>query len=42
MKKTGLTLGKYAPLHQGHQHVIETALQEVDELRLLLTPVTLP
>ena len=48
MKKTGLTLGKYAPLHQGHQHVIETALQEVDELIVVIydspevTPVPLP
>lgn len=28
----GLTLGKFAPLHRGHQHLIETALAEVDEL----------
>ena len=28
---TGLTLGKYAPLHRGHQLVIETALAEMDE-----------
>jgi HTH-type transcriptional regulator, transcriptional repressor of NAD biosynthesis genes len=28
----GLTLGKYAPFHCGHQLVIETALREVDEL----------
>lgn len=28
----GLTLGKYAPFHRGHQLVIETALGEVDEL----------
>lgn len=32
----GLTLGKYAPLHRGHQHVIETALGEVDELIVLV------
>jgi cytidyltransferase-like protein len=30
--KTGLTLGKYAPLHKGHQYVIETALREMDKL----------
>ena len=28
----GLTLGKYAPLHKGHQFVIETALREMDEV----------
>ncbi len=32
MKKVGLTLGKYAPFHKGHQYVIETALKEVDDL----------
>jgi HTH-type transcriptional repressor of NAD biosynthesis genes len=32
MKKTGLTLGKFAPLHKGHQFMIETALGEVAEL----------
>lgn len=36
MKKIGLTLGKYAPLHAGHQYVFETALQEVDELYVLI------
>ena len=46
MKKIGLTLGKYAPLHAGHQHVFETALQEVDELYVLIyqssvTPIPL-
>jgi HTH-type transcriptional regulator, transcriptional repressor of NAD biosynthesis genes len=35
-KKTGLTLGKYAPLHKGHQYVFETALEEVDELIVLI------
>lgn len=44
----GLTLGKYAPLHAGHQLVIETALAEVDELTVIIydspevTPVPLP
>jgi NadR type nicotinamide-nucleotide adenylyltransferase len=28
----GLTIGKYAPLHAGHQRVIETALAEMDEV----------
>ena len=32
----GLTLGKYAPLHKGHQLVIKTALAEVDELVVLI------
>lgn len=36
MKKIGLTLGKYAPFHKGHQYVIETALKEVDELFVLI------
>jgi HTH-type transcriptional regulator, transcriptional repressor of NAD biosynthesis genes len=35
-KKTGLTLGKFAPLHKGHQYMIETALQEMDELIILI------
>jgi HTH-type transcriptional regulator, transcriptional repressor of NAD biosynthesis genes len=30
--KRGLTLGKFAPLHKGHQFVIETALRETDEV----------
>lgn len=36
MSSCGLTLGKYAPFHKGHQHVIETALGEVDELIVLI------
>lgn len=37
MQKThGLTLGKYAPLHRGHQLVIETALAEVDALTVII------
>jgi NadR type nicotinamide-nucleotide adenylyltransferase len=32
----GLTLGKFAPLHRGHQLVVETALAEVDELVVLV------
>ena len=30
--KRGLTLGKFAPLHNGHQLVLETALGEMDEV----------
>lgn len=36
MKKTGLTIGKFAPLHKGHQYLIETALIEVDTLYILI------
>jgi NadR type nicotinamide-nucleotide adenylyltransferase len=32
----GLTLGKFAPLHRGHQLVIETALAEVDHLIVIV------
>lgn len=32
----GLTLGKFAPFHKGHQLVVETALAEVDELIVLV------
>ncbi|NTW00924.1 MAG: AAA family ATPase [Oscillochloris sp.] len=32
----GLTLGKFAPLHCGHQYMIETALAEVDELLIVI------
>jgi HTH-type transcriptional repressor of NAD biosynthesis genes len=32
MMSRGLTLGKFAPLHQGHQDLIGTAIGEVDEL----------
>ncbi|HQQ62974.1 MAG TPA: AAA family ATPase [Pseudomonadales bacterium] len=36
MKTCGLTLGKFAPLHKGHQYVFETALSEVDEFVVLI------
>lgn len=36
LKKIGLTLGKFAPLHLGHQWVIETALAEMDEVIVLV------
>ena len=35
-KKRGLTLGKFAPLHRGHQLVIETALAEMDEVVVIV------
>lgn len=30
-KKVGFTIGKFAPLHKGHQFLIETAIKEMDE-----------
>lgn len=40
----GLTLGKFAPLHRGHQHLIATALAEVDDLVVVIydAPETTP
>jgi len=32
----GLTLGKFAPLHKGHQLVIETAIAEMDEVSVII------
>ena len=42
--RRGLTLGKYAPLHHGHQLVIETALAEMDEVTVIVydAPDTTP
>lgn len=34
--KTGLTLGKFAPLHKGHQFLIERALAETDHLIVIV------
>ena len=34
--KIGFTLGKYAPFHQGHQFVTETALAEMDRVIVLI------
>ena len=31
-KKIGFTIGKFAPLHKGHQYLIETAIKEMDEV----------
>jgi HTH-type transcriptional regulator, transcriptional repressor of NAD biosynthesis genes len=36
IRSRGLTLGKFAPLHRGHQFLIEMALAEVDELILII------
>ncbi|MEO8610826.1 MAG: AAA family ATPase [Chloroflexota bacterium] len=35
-KKRGLTLGKFAPFHKGHQYLIETALAEMDEVLVII------
>jgi HTH-type transcriptional repressor of NAD biosynthesis genes len=45
--RRGLTLGKFAPFHRGHQMLVETALAEVDELVVMIyatdmTDVPLP
>jgi HTH-type transcriptional repressor of NAD biosynthesis genes len=32
----GLTVGKFAPLHAGHQHLIETARAEVDRVLVMI------
>ncbi len=34
--RTGLALGKFAPLHKGHQYLIERALEQVDRLIVLI------
>jgi len=36
MKKIGFTIGKFAPLHKGHEHLIETALKETDEFYVII------
>jgi HTH-type transcriptional regulator, transcriptional repressor of NAD biosynthesis genes len=36
MYGTGLTLGKFAPFHRGHQYLIETALREVERLTVIV------
>lgn len=39
MTETGLFLGKFAPLHRGHQYVIERARERVDQLLVLVYDV---
>lgn len=34
--RTGLTLGKFAPLHRGHQLLIESAMQENDHVIVMI------
>lgn len=36
MPTTGLTLGKFAPLHKGHEYLIQTARSQVDRLICLI------
>ena len=36
MKKIGFTIGKFAPLHKGHQYLIEKALEEMDEFYVVI------
>lgn len=40
-EKTGLIIGKFAPLHKGHQFLIESALEKVDNLIVLVYDVPL-
>lgn len=35
-KKVGFTIGKFAPLHKGHQFLIETALKEMDKMIVIV------
>ena len=34
--KIGFTIGKFAPLHKGHQYLIETALKEMDKFYIVI------
>jgi NadR type nicotinamide-nucleotide adenylyltransferase len=34
--RTGLTLGKFAPLHKGHQKLIEAGLRETDKMVVII------
>jgi NadR type nicotinamide-nucleotide adenylyltransferase len=36
MTTTGVVIGKFLPLHAGHEHLIETAAAQVDELTVVL------
>jgi len=35
-KKIGFTIGKFAPLHKGHEELIEKGLNEMDEFYILI------
>ena len=34
--KVGFTIGKFAPLHKGHQYLIEKGLKEMDEFYVIV------
>jgi len=34
--KIGFTIGKFAPLHKGHQYLIEKGLNEMDEFYIII------
>lgn len=36
MEKIGFTIGKFAPLHKGHQYLIETALKEMEKFYVVI------
>lgn len=36
MHKIGLTIGKFAPFHKGHEYLISKALEQVDKLYLFV------
>lgn len=36
MQKVGLTIGKFAPFHKGHEYLIKSALKQVDQLYILV------
>ena len=36
MMKIGFTIGKFAPLHKGHQYLIETGLKEMDKFYVVI------
>ena len=35
-EKIGFTIGKFAPLHKGHQYLIETAMSEMDKFIVVI------
>lgn len=35
-EKIGFTIGKFAPLHKGHQYLIETAINEMDKFIIII------
>ena len=41
MEKVGLIIGKFAPLHKGHEYLIKTALKEVEKLYILVYETSL-